>query len=453
MAAQSATKAMIDHTFVKNQFDFGLEEAYNQIRILEPLVTSALSRTTEQLGTSLIGLEYSVKTASSVEDKLQRKQKQSKKAGWEQQGKPFSPEEELLRFKDILRYTEICEHDAITETTQKTIDAMTGQNYMLSGVKNYYTHPFPTTGYKGIHLNFISPYGQEIEVQVHSESSFSAKQHGHELYEKIRSVSTPKNEKETLAKELRQIHEAVNDPPGITTIHDFAMDMQEKRRLMDIGRTETTVHYETKKTKDGVEIARFSVYQQNTAKVPASAKYMDGRLLEGAEIQYPDRSVFHCHQNHKDKEPAIMYTLAQNGEMVEAVQMDKIPMLHLPDLKRLADKTIQEHTQWMRSHFPEPQEAPEQTQKTNSPSYRKDKAAKTAATVPRDTIRVQETRLLQVKGESIKLPEMPKLHLQADSNFAAKYPIAHNVKPYEEHEGFKRGLKIPDTKDFDEPDR
>ena len=453
MAAQSATKAMADHTFVKNQFDFGLEEAYNQIRILEPLVTSALSRTTEQLGTSLIGLEYSVKTASSVEDKLQRKQKQSKKAGWEQQGKPFSPEEELLRFKDILRYTEICEHDAITETTQKTIDAMTGQNYMLSGVKNYYTHPFPTTGYKGIHLNFVSPYGQEIEVQVHSESSFSAKQHGHELYEKIRSVSTPKNDKETLAKELRQIHEAVKDPPGIITIHDFAMDMQEKRRLMDMGRTETTVHYETQKTKDGVEIARFSVYQQNTAKVPASAKDMDGRLLEGAEIQYPDRSVFHCHQNHKDKEPAIMYTLAPNGEVVRSAKMDKIPILHLPDLKRLADKTIQEHTQWIQSHFPEPQEASKQIQKTNSPPYRKDKAVKTAAAVPRDTLRVQETRLRQVKGESIKLPEMPKLHLQAGSKFAAKHPIAHNVNPYEKHEGFKRELKMLDTKDFDEPER
>ena len=43
-----------------------------------------------------------------------------------------------------------------------------------------------------MHLNFISPYGQEIELQVHSKSSFDAKQEGHTLYERIRKMSTLK---------------------------------------------------------------------------------------------------------------------------------------------------------------------------------------------------------------------------------------------------------------------
>lgn len=38
---------------------------------------------------------------------------------------------------------------------------MEKQGYALSGVKNYFSHPYPDTGYKGMHLNFISPYGQE----------------------------------------------------------------------------------------------------------------------------------------------------------------------------------------------------------------------------------------------------------------------------------------------------
>lgn len=94
--------------------------------------------------------------ASSVEDKLLRSE-----AAHSKDGRSFFPKDSLLQFKDAIRYTEICDHDNITQITKRTIDAMEKQGYALSGVKNYFSHPYPDTGYKGMHLNFISPYGQE----------------------------------------------------------------------------------------------------------------------------------------------------------------------------------------------------------------------------------------------------------------------------------------------------
>ena len=71
MNYQSASMAMVDHTLKSDKFNC-LSRDYNKIRVIEPLVTSAVKNTTNDLKTSLDGIEFSVKTASSVEDKLLR---------------------------------------------------------------------------------------------------------------------------------------------------------------------------------------------------------------------------------------------------------------------------------------------------------------------------------------------------------------------------------------------
>ena len=216
MKYKSGTMAMVNHTFTSEQLNDKLFYEYNKIRVIEPLITSAINSVADNLETEFSGLEYSVKTAPSVEDKLLRAEKRDTSGR-------FSPKRELANFKDMIRYTEICNHRDIASVTKDTIEFMKEQGYTLSGTKNYYTHPFGATGYKGIHLNFISPYGQEIELQVHSKESFDAKQKGHELYEKIRAVSTLKRDKEAMKEEIKRIHGIVKNPPNIEAIHDYKM--------------------------------------------------------------------------------------------------------------------------------------------------------------------------------------------------------------------------------------
>lgn len=256
MKYKSGTMAMVNHTFTSEQLNDKLFYEYNKIRVIEPLITSAINNVADNLETEFSGLEYSVKTAPSVEDKLLRAEKRDTSGR-------FSPKRELANFKDMIRYTEICNHRDIASVTKDTIEFMKEQGYTLSGTKNYYTHPFGATGYKGIHLNFISPYGQEIELQVHSKESFDAKQKGHELYEKIRAVSTLKRDKEAMKEEIKRIHGIVKNPPNIEAIHDYKMPQKEKEKLLSIGKEQTLVEYESKRTDSNSEAIRFSVYYGN----------------------------------------------------------------------------------------------------------------------------------------------------------------------------------------------
>ena len=194
MEAMSGGKAAANR--IIPGFDDRLNEEYEKTRMLEPLITADIRKVTSQLGTGLTGVEFSVKTGTSIADKLERAKQYADEArakiaflGGKTAGK-FDPHAELAKMKDVIRYTEICPHDDIISTTKRTIEEMKKQGYELSGVKNYYANPFTGTGYMGVHLNFISPYGNEFELQVHSKESFDVKQKGHDLYEKIRAVGT-----------------------------------------------------------------------------------------------------------------------------------------------------------------------------------------------------------------------------------------------------------------------
>ena len=66
---------------------------------------------------------------------------------------------------------------------------------------------------------------------MHSKESFDAKQKGHELYEKIRAVSTLKRDKEAMKEEIKRIHGIVKNPPNIEAIHDYKMPQKEKERI------------------------------------------------------------------------------------------------------------------------------------------------------------------------------------------------------------------------------
>ena len=349
MKYKSGTMAMVNHTFTSEQLNDKIFYEYNKIRVIEPLITSTMNSVADNLGTEFSGLEYSVKTAPSVEDKLLRAEKK------DMSGK-FSPKQELSNLKDIIRYTEICNHKDIASVTKDTIEFMKEQGYTLSGTKNYYTNQFEATGYKGIHLNFISPYGQEIELQVHSKESFDAKQKGHELYEKIRAVSTLKKDKEEMKEEIKRIHGMIKNPPNIETIHDYKMPQEKKDELLAIGKEQTFIEYESKITASNSEAIRFSIYYKN----------QEAPILDGYEHRYPDNSVKHYHSISTKKERSAVVTSVDKTGHEIAAHATAVHPREFNEIARLADKTVKKHEEWIAANFPDTDKSKEYVELNNN---------------------------------------------------------------------------------------
>ncbi len=280
----SGTKALTDHKLTKYP---QLQEEYDKIRVTERLITNDVLRIVEQNGSKLNGLEYSAKSASSVEDKLERMQNKSY----------IKPEKGIKSLNDLVRYTQICEHKNIFPVAQNTIKQLQQEGYVLSNVNNYYIHNFPNTGYKGLHMNFISPQGQVIEMQIHSEESFNIKQQGHELYEKIRAVSTPVEEKERLQPMIKELHGKVIDPPGYDSLPDYKMDPDKRKELIEQRKAEYKIeigHH----TEENIDTLIYKISQEGK------------HVMSGFEIHQSDGSVVDFQQ---DSTNARFVSLTKSG--------------------------------------------------------------------------------------------------------------------------------------------
>ena len=337
-----ASKAAVDHTFkmeMKQSTKENVERLYRETRLFEPLITKDISTVVTEQGNHLEGLIYAVKTASSVENKLERDAEKYAEAK-DESDTQFDAVKSLSKMKDLIRYTEICPHNDIVRTTRETIEKMTESGYVLSGTKNFYEHPFSSTGYKGIHLNFISPYGQEIELQVHSQESFDAKQKGHVLYEQMRSVSVRPEVKNRLRSEAFAIHGAVPDPPGIGQIKDYTLNKEKKNALLQERREATNVY---SKMKQGDEEREETI---------AYRVQVNGKdALYGFEHTFPDGSVWACHCTPEDK-GAHFYELTEKGEQVSDTQVKAHPF-SIGSILIAANKQKAEHEKWMNLYFPD----------------------------------------------------------------------------------------------------
>ena len=305
-----------------------LSVRYNEIRALEPLISADMRSLAHELGTDFDGTEYSVKTAGSVEDKLQRAEAANPTE--------FDAFAMLSSFKDLIRYTEMCEHDKIFDVARDTIDELKSKGYELSGIKNYYATPSPGTGYQGLHLNFITPYGQEIELQVHSEESFRVKQDAHGMYEKIRAVSTPVDEKERLSAEMRAVTSSLEKPHGFESLQTWSMEPTEKDRIINERMDHTYV--EVTQSGDGSPSAL------------AYSVFFDGeKQLFGFEHTYSDGSC-RAYQNNIRDGSAVCATL--DSQAVEITSFAAVAME--PTFEQIMNSAIaieEKHSDWMTHEF------------------------------------------------------------------------------------------------------
>ena len=188
-----------------------VQALYDKARANEKRISPDMIRIAGELGGKMVGLQYSVKTASSVEDKIRRKLKDSRGTK--------SDEQIVAELGDLVRYTLMVEHDTLVRATKGAIAKLEEQGYTVSKLDNRYL--VPNASYMGIHLDVVAPQGQLFELQVHSPDSMAIKDATHETYEEARSVDTdPKRAKELL-EEMRGLWAKLPRPADIETLTNF----------------------------------------------------------------------------------------------------------------------------------------------------------------------------------------------------------------------------------------
>ncbi|EPS56758.1 TPA: anti-CBASS protein Acb1 family protein [Clostridium botulinum] len=185
-----------------------IQRIYDNNRKNEKVITPVMNDIAKELNSKMYGLEFSVKTASSVEDKIARK----KKIG-------FTEKEAIESMGDIVRYTQLCEHDKIANNTLKTIEILTEKGYDVIEIDNKYLDTI--SDYKGVHINAISPEGQKFELQIHSEESMDVKNKIHPLYEEARNVNTSKERSKELSQIMKNISSKLPKPKDIDNIKNY----------------------------------------------------------------------------------------------------------------------------------------------------------------------------------------------------------------------------------------
>ena len=208
--------SMSDNDYILTGCEPQAQIAYNIARASEPAITMDMLEIADELGTSMEGLEYSVKTASSIKSKIERKAETAIR-----QGKlPKSDVEYVQETGDLIRYTQIVPHNRMAAMTNRTIALLQTKGYVLEKVDNKYLNP--NGRYKAIHLDIANAQGVHFEMQIHSLETLSANRATHAMYEEWRSPDTPAERKEQLYKDIRSVYAAVAQPKDIMTVKNYS---------------------------------------------------------------------------------------------------------------------------------------------------------------------------------------------------------------------------------------
>ncbi len=187
-----STVVPVENNSAKAQASELIDEAKEH----ESQVTSDLSSIANEIGTKLEGLDFRMKSLSSLTRKISNE-----------------PE---AKMRDVLRYTNVSDSENTVKDFNRCVDKFEGRGYNISAVKNYWNNP--DNPYNGINANFITSDNYEFELQFHTPESFELKNGKlHELYEKFR-VSDSADEKASLTNEMFKLSDGLRVPKDITQV-------------------------------------------------------------------------------------------------------------------------------------------------------------------------------------------------------------------------------------------
>lgn len=189
--------------------------AYDMARANEPVITMDMLEIADANGATMEGLEYSIKTGSSMQNKIDRKTHKALDAGAE----PKAAHEYVYEFGDIIRYTQVVPHMEMADKTKHTVKLLEAKGYRILEVDNKYLNK--EGRYKAIHINAVSPNGQKFEIQMHSPETLQANSKTHELYEEWRHPDTAEARKAALYQEIKNIYDALPLPQNIESVASY----------------------------------------------------------------------------------------------------------------------------------------------------------------------------------------------------------------------------------------
>lgn len=181
-------------------------------------ITNDVLDITKQIGANMSGLEFAVKAGQSTSEKIDREHADFEKDTGEKD--PRTDEEVLGGLNDLVRYTQVSEHDKIAENAEKTMKALEDRGYEIVLCKNRYASEKPLD-YYDIKIIAKNPDGQQFELQFHSKESLDAKDKNHKLYEIARKVDTSDEERERLGKQMMANAAVLKKPAGYERIKSF----------------------------------------------------------------------------------------------------------------------------------------------------------------------------------------------------------------------------------------
>ena len=157
---------------------------YYRAMEVEPEITRDVVAVGAANGGETVGLDARVKLPESLEAKLHS----------------VDDPVDIDRVSDILRYTHVFSPEQLADGTNASLSAYEQQGYTIRTVKN--TWEDPNLPYKGINVQMLSPDGQPLEVQFHTQESFALKSgEMHDLYKQYGKL--PKDSMEAIELQNR----------------------------------------------------------------------------------------------------------------------------------------------------------------------------------------------------------------------------------------------------------
>lgn len=187
--------------------EVSVNEIVQHSQKIEPQITFDLQKITEKIGAKLVGLDFRLKTQSSLKRKIKKEIADG-----------FTKEEAIKKIRDAIRYTTVFSAKDFFVRYKAMQNLLAINGYTTIVVKNTWQND---SAYKGVNTFIQNRNGDIFEMQYHTQQSFDLKNGElHRLYEKFRDLETSEEEKEKLLLEMRKLSSKIKAPIDIELIKD-----------------------------------------------------------------------------------------------------------------------------------------------------------------------------------------------------------------------------------------
>lgn len=180
-----------------------VQPLYDEVCKREKAITNDLVDIAGELDCEMYGLEFRLKTASSVTNKMECFQVKYPN---------LNDSERFAKMNDIIRYTQLGNHDDLVDITNRTVENLRDKGYNVIEIDNKY---LDGGDYKGIHIGVLTKDGQAFELQIHSKESMDVKNKLHPMYEEARNVNTAEERVLELKRKMNELSKSLPSPKNI----------------------------------------------------------------------------------------------------------------------------------------------------------------------------------------------------------------------------------------------